>query len=185
MRALAPCLLAAAALCAVALAAPDQQAAPEPAPLTVGVAAPDFTLKDQDGKAHRLGKLRGKRVVLAFYPADMTPGCTLEARSFRDTMAEFRKRRVPVFGVSVQDVASKKAFCDKEGLNYTLLADVGGKVAEQYGVKLPNGLARRITFVVDPKGRIAAVVEKVDVREHGRQVLDVLDKPVVPARAGS
>ncbi|GBC94554.1 Putative peroxiredoxin bcp [bacterium HR16] len=153
-------------------------------PLPQGRPAPDFTLPDQDGKQHRLSAYRGKTVVLAFYPADMTPGCTLEARSLRDTMPEFQQMGVQVFGISVQDVGSKREFCDKEGLNYPLLADVGGKVAKQYGVLMPAGLAQRVTFIIDPSGQIAQVITDVNVQQHGEQVLALLkQQPTVQSSA--
>ncbi len=143
-------------------------------PVPTGRAAPDFTLPDQDGKQHRLSAYRGNTVVLAFYPADMTPGCTLEARSLRDKMDEFRQMGVQVFGISVQDVKSKREFCDKEGLNFPLLADVGGKVAKQYGVLAPAGFAQRVTFIINPQGQIAQVITDVNVNAHGEQVLALL-----------
>lgn len=143
-------------------------------PLPKGHVAPDFVLPDQDGKQHRLSAYRGKTVVLAFYPADMTPGCTLEARSLRDTMPEFQQLGVQVFGISVQDVKSKREFCDKEGLNYPVLADVGGRVAKQYGVLMPAGLAQRVTFIINPAGQIAQVITDVNVQQHGEQVLALL-----------
>ncbi|MGC8784529.1 MAG: redoxin domain-containing protein [Armatimonadota bacterium] len=153
-------------------------------PLPKGHTAPDFTLPDQDGKPHRLSAYRGKTVVLAFYPADMTPGCTLEARSLRDKMNEFRQMGVQVFGISVQDVRSKREFCDKEGLNYPVLADVGGKVAKQYGVLMPAGLAQRVTFIIAPSGQIAQVITDVNVQQHGEQVLALLKlQPTVQSSA--
>ncbi|MCS6829646.1 MAG: redoxin domain-containing protein [Armatimonadota bacterium] len=145
-------------------------------PLPQGQRAPDFTLPDQDGKQHRLSTYRGKTVVLAFYPADMTPGCTLEARSLRDKMTELKQMGVQVFGISVQDVKSKRAFCDKEGLNFSLLADVGGKVARQYGVLMPAGLAQRVTFIISPTGQIAQVITDVNVNAHGDQILALLQQ---------
>lgn len=143
-------------------------------PLPKGRPAPDFTLPDQDSKRHRLSAYRGKTVILAFYPADMTPGCTMQARSLRDKMEEFQQMGVQVFGISVQDVKSKREFCDKEGLNYSLLADVGGKVAKQYGVLAPAGFAQRVTFIVNPQGQVAHVITDVNVNAHGEQVLALL-----------
>lgn len=143
-------------------------------PLPAGKTAPDFALKDQDGRERALASARGRYVALAFYPADMTAGCTLEARSLRDGIGALEKRGVQVFGISVQDVESKRAFCDKESLNYPVLADVGGKVADAYGVKMPAGLAKRVTFVIDPKGQIAKVIDNVDVQAHANQILTAL-----------
>ncbi len=153
-------------------------------PMPSGRPAPDFTLPDQDGKQHRLSAYRGKTVVLAFYPADMTPGCTMEARSLRDKMDEFRQMGVQVFGISTQDVKSKRQFCDKEGLNYPLLADVGGKVAKQYGVLAPAGFAQRVTFIISPQGQVARVISDVNVNRHGEQVLALL-KQQPPAQGAN
>lgn len=143
-------------------------------PLPQGRPAPDFILPDQDGKQHRLSAYHGKTVVLAFYPADMSPGCTLEARSLRDKMRDFQQMGVQVFGISVQDVKSKREFCDKEGLNFPLLADVGGRVAKQYGVLAPAGFAQRVTFIINPQGQIARVISNVNFNAHGEQVLALL-----------
>jgi len=150
-------------------------------PLPQGQRAPDFTLRDQDGKQHRLSAYRGKTVVLAFYPADMTPGCTMEMRSLQSKLSDFQRLGVQVLGISVQDTKSKREFCDREGLTFPLLADVGGKVARQYGVLMPAGLAQRVTFIVNPSGQIAQVIRDVNVNAHGEQVLALLQKqPIVP-----
>ncbi len=151
------------------------------APLQTGKQAPDFSLKDQDGRTRKLSDYRGAPVVLTFYPADMTSGCTLEAHSLRDRMHEFAARGVQVFGISVQDVASKREFCDKDSLNYPLLADVGGKVADAYGVRMPAGFAKRVTFVVDAKGQVAQTIDQVDVQNHAEQVLKALGPAAAPA----
>jgi peroxiredoxin len=145
-------------------------------PLPKGRTAPDFTLPDQDGKRHRLSAYRGKTVVLAFYPADMTPGCTMEMRSLNAALPQFKQMGIQVFGISVQDVRSKREFCDREGLQFSLLADVGGKVARQYGVLAPAGIAQRVTFIIDPKGQISHVITNVNVGAHGEQVLALLGK---------
>ncbi|MDW8104185.1 MAG: redoxin domain-containing protein [Armatimonadota bacterium] len=150
-------------------------------PLPRGRRAPDFTLPDQNGKQHRLSAYRGKTVVLAFYPADMTPGCTMEMRSLQSKLSEFQRMGVQVFGISVQDAKSKREFCEREGLTFPLLADVGGRVAKQYGVLMPAGLAQRVTFVVNPQGQIAHVVTSVNVNAHGEQVLSLLQRqPILP-----
>lgn len=154
-------------------------------PLATGKPAPDFALPDQHGKTHRLSKYRGKTVVLAFYPADMTPGCTLEAHSLSAARADFAKRRIVVFAISVQDVASKRKFCDAENLKHTLLADAGGKTASSYGVLGASGMAQRVTFIVSPKGVIANVIDKVDVRDHARQVLELIPEKKKPERKPS
>ncbi|HEY0074265.1 MAG TPA: redoxin domain-containing protein [Abditibacteriaceae bacterium] len=160
------------------------------AEVSLGAPAPDFALPDQNEKVHKLADYKGKTVVLAFYPADMTPGCTLEARSLNQALSDFGKRGVQVFGVSVQDVASKKKFCELEGLTYPLLADVAKQTAKDYGVLGDNGRARRVTFLIGPDGKVAAIDRKVNTRDHARDVMAwvdalkaekaELDKPVAP-----
>ena len=157
---------------------------------TIGASAPEFALPDQNNVTHKLADYRGKTVVLAFYPADMTPGCTLEARSLNQALTEFGKRGVQVFGVSVQDVESKKKFCELEGLTYPLLADISKQTAKDYGVLGDNGRAKRVTFLIGPDGKVAAIDRKVNTRDHARDVMAwvdalkaekaELDKPVAP-----
>ena len=138
---------------------------------TVGAPAPDFRLQDQDGNWIRLADHKGKWVVLYFYPMDDTPGCTTEACEFRDNIFAFRRLGVTVLGVSVQDVASKKAFATKHGLPFPLLADTDKSVAKAYGVLGVMGVARRETFVIDPQGRIARHYPSVDPKTHSTQLL--------------
>lgn len=160
------------------------------ADVTLGTPAPDFNLPDQNNTKHKLSDYKGKTVVLAFYPADMTPGCTLEARSLNQALADFGKRGVQVFGVSVQDVNSKKQFCDKEGITYPLLADTTKQTAKDYGVLSERGVAKRVTFLIGPDGNVAAVDRKVNTKAHAEDVLNwldalkaekvTIDKPVAP-----
>ncbi len=102
--------------------------------LKEGTAAPNFTANNGDGETVRLKELRGKKVVLYFYPKDDTPGCTKEACSFRDAFADFKKRGIEVLGVSVDSEASHKKFAAKYKLPFTLLADPGHSIADAYGV---------------------------------------------------
>lgn len=163
-------LLAAAAalpLCVGAIAALAQDKTPAApaaaAPATDaatdlrGKPAPAFALPDQNDKMHALGKDRGKWVVLAFYPKDMTAGCTLQNKSYSAHAGEFAAKKAVVYTVSTQDTKSKQDFCKAEGLTHLLLSDVGGKSAAAYGVLLPNGMARRVTFYIDPRGQVAHV----------------------------
>jgi thioredoxin-dependent peroxiredoxin len=156
-------------LCAVALAV----SAAIPAP---GSAAPGFRLQDQDGKWHALEDYRGKWVALYFYPKDATPGCTTEACEFRDNVFAFDKEGAVILGVSVDDVASHKAFAKEHGLPFTLLADPDKAVTKRYGVlKTYMGvmeMARRDTFLIDPQGRIAKHYESVNPEGHSKVVLD-------------
>ena len=143
-----------------------------------GTVAPTFTAKNADGETVRLKDLRGQKVVLYFYPKDDTPGCTKEACSFRDAFADFKKRGIEVLGVSVDSEASHKKFAAKYKLPFTLLADPNHAIADAYGVygekkfmgRTYLGL-KRITFLIDEKGKIKKVFEKVKPEEHARDVL--------------
>lgn len=145
--------------------------------LAVGVTAPDFTLVDQDNKPHTLSSLKGQTVVLAFYPADFTAGCTREAHSLSRAAAAFARRGVKVYGISTQGVESKAAFCEKEGIQYPLLADTDGSVAKLFGVYSPDKkVAQRATFIIGPDGKIASVDNNVQVDAHGANLLAAIDK---------
>jgi peroxiredoxin Q/BCP len=154
----------------------------------VGSAAPSFRLQDQDGKWHQLSDYRGQWVVLYFYPKDDTPGCTTEACSFRDNIFAFRKLGAVILGISVDDAASHKAFAEKHGLPFPLLADPSKVTAKDYGVlKTYMGvmeMARRDTFIVDPQGRVAKHYESVDPDGHTRVVLDDLKALQVAQKTG-
>ena len=157
-----------------ALAA-DEAASPAPQP---GQPAPAFRLQDQGGAWRTLEQYRGQWVVLYFYPKDMTPGCTIEARNFQRDQAAYAARGATVLGVSVDDVNSHKQFCTKESLQFHLLADTDKKVSDAYG-SLNNflvvKLAARHTFVIDPKGKIARVFGDVKPSTHSQEVLAALD----------
>ncbi len=146
--------------------------------LAAGAAAPDFELTDQDGEMHSIEDYRGKWVVLYFYPKDDTPGCTTEACEFRDNIFAFREKDSQILGVSLDDEASHKAFSEKHGLPFPLLADTEGEVADAYGVKskmMGMTVAKRQTFIIDPEGNIAKHYEKVDPEAHSKEVLVDLD----------
>ena len=158
---------------------------------SAGDKAPDVALPDEAGTVHRLSDQRGRWTILYFYPKDDTPGCTIEACEFRDSNETIRERGADVWGVSPQGANSKRAFREKFGLPFTLLADEEHKVAENYGswVEKQNygktywGTART-TFLVDPEGRIARVWPKVKAEGHAAEVLGALDEEQT-ARAGS
>jgi peroxiredoxin Q/BCP len=167
----------------LALAACSQAGAEPPA---VGAAAPAFKLQDQEGKWHSLADYRGQWVALYFYPKDDTPGCTTEACSFRDNVFAFKKEGAVILGISVDDVASHKAFAAKHGLPFTLLADADKAVTKQYGVLRSFGvieIAKRDTFIIDPQGRIAKHYESVDPDGHSKAVLE--DIKALKAAAGA
>jgi peroxiredoxin Q/BCP len=141
-------------------------------------AAPDFTLLDETGAAHKLSEYRGKMVVLYFYPKDDTPGCTTEACSFRDSTVEYTQAGVVVLGVSPDSVESHGKFKQKFHLTFPLLADEGHQVCELYGVwGRKKSMGReydgvfRTTFVIDPQGRIRRVFENVKPDGHSLEVL--------------
>jgi peroxiredoxin Q/BCP len=148
-----------------------------------GDTAPDFILVADDGRDVRLSGLRGKPVVLYFYPKDDTPGCTKEACAFRDRRTEMEERGAVVLGVSPDTVASHGQFRDKYGLNFPLLADPDHQVAESYGAwgektfmgRTSIGI-RRSTFVIDREGKVAKAWRKVSVDGHDEQVLAALAK---------
>src|SRR5512137_1191039 len=154
-----------------------------------GQPAPAFKLQDQDGKWHSLSDYRGKWVALYFYPKDDTPGCTTQACSFRDNVFAFNKEGAVILGISVDDVASHKAFAEKHGLPFTILADSDKAVTKQYGVlKTYMGvmeMARRDTFIIDPQGRVAKHYESVDPEGHSQLVLNDIKALKAAAAAGS
>ncbi len=140
----------------------------------VGAPAPRFALPAQDGSVVDLGELRGRRVVLYFYPKDRTPGCSVEAAAFRDRMATIDSLGAIVLGVSVDDVDSHRQFCQELGLNFTLLSDTAGSVCRAYGALDAEGRALRATFVIDEQGNVRAVFPMVAVQGHVDEVLRVL-----------
>ena len=142
--------------------------------VSVGAAAPEFELSDQNGQLHSLEDYRDQWVVLYFDPKDETPGCTTEACEFRDNIFAFREFNAQVIGVSLDDAESHKAFAENHGLPFPLLADVDGMTSSAYGVKtrmLGMEVARRQTFIIAPDGTIAKHYEKVTPAEHAREVL--------------
>lgn len=147
-------------------------------PLPSGAPAPDFTLPDENGVPRRLSDFRGRPLVLYFYPKDDTPGCTVEACSFRDDYAEYLQADVLVLGISPDSPASHARFKQKHRLPFSLLADEDHKVCEQYGVwgkkqfmgRNHEGVLRT-TFVIDRQGQIAKVFENVRPAEHSAEVL--------------
>jgi peroxiredoxin Q/BCP len=143
----------------------------------VGSAAPTFKLTTNEGKEASLSDFKGKWVVLYFYPKDFTSGCTLEAHNFQRDLEKYTALNAVILGVSVDTAASHKDFCAKEGLNFKLLSDTDAKVSEQYGSVMEyNGskLSARNTFIIDPKGNIAKVFEKVGPSGHSEEVLAAL-----------
>jgi len=138
--------------------------------LKEGDKAPPFTAKDQDGNTVKLSALKGSRVVLYFYPKDDTPGCTKEACSFRDADDVYRKKGIKVYGISTDSEKSHQKFISKFQLPFDLLADTEKEIVEKYGVwgeksmygKKYMGTIRK-TFLIDEKGKIVKLFDKVNV----------------------
>ena len=146
--------------------------------LAVGTKAPDFKTTDQDGKEVRLSALKGKKVVLYFYPRDMTPGCTAEACSLRDNYKALQKAGYVVYGVSTDNEKSHQKFIQKEKLPFQLLADTDKSVHNLFGTWVEKSMygrkymgTARITYLIDEQGLISEVIEKVDTRDHAAQIL--------------
>ena len=146
--------------------------------LKEGDKAPDFAVNDGEGKTVRLKDLKGKKFVLYFYPKDDTPGCTKEACSFRDSFSKFKRRGIEVFGVSLDSEKSHQKFTEKFSLPFRLLADTDRKLSESfgtYGQKKFMGREymgnHRMTFLIDEKGKIKKIFEKVKPEDHAEEVL--------------
>jgi thioredoxin-dependent peroxiredoxin len=155
------------AWCSIALAAGP----------TLGSAAPNFRLQDQDGEWHTLDQYRGKWVALYFYPKDQTPGCTTQACDFRDNIFAFRESGAVILGISVDDVASHREFAEKHGLPFRILADSTRKTATDYGVLTRlfgiMEVAKRETFLINPQGRVAK--HYFDVKPEGHSTVVITD----------
>ena len=149
--------------------------------LSVGTKAPDFTLPDQNGELRKLSDYRGQKVILYFYPKDMTPGCTKQACGFAELYPQFRERGAVVLGISKDSVASHKKFEEKYGLPFTLLADPEKEVIQRYDVwkekklygKVSMGVVRT-TYLIDEEGIIVKADDKVKAAENPAKMLGEL-----------
>lgn len=149
--------------------------------LTLGKAAPDFSLPADGGETISLSSLKGKWVVLYFYPRDDTPGCTKEAIAFTDHIKAFDTHNAIILGVSKDTVAKHDKFKAKHDLKVTLLSDEEGAIIESYGVWVEKNMygkkymgIQRATILIDPEGNVAHIWPKVKVKEHAEDVLSVL-----------
>jgi len=140
--------------------------------IETGGPAPDFTLSDQDGQPVTLSALRGRNVVLYFYPKADTPGCTKQACGVRDHSADYKQANAVVLGISKDPVDDLRKFADKYGLPFTLLSDEGNAVKEQYDA------GKRSTVIVDPEGNVAEVFPSVKPEEHDDLVLGSLRQAI-------
>src|SRR5258705_3764401 len=146
--------------------------------LSAGDKAPDFTTTDQDGNQVKLSDLKGKKVVLYFYPKDMTPGCSAEACDLRDNYRVLQKQGYEVLGVSTDDEKMHRKFIEREKLPFRLLADTNKSVHQKYGTWIEKSMygrkymgTARITFIIDENAIIAEVIGKVDTKNHAAQIL--------------
>ena len=149
--------------------------------LSVGTQAPDFTLSDKDGTSITLSELRGRKVVLYFYPKDNTPGCTRQACAFAGSYAEFKRRGITVIGISKDSTASHQKFAEKYDLPFLLLSDPDRTAIEAYGVWQEKKMAGKVgmgvvrtTFLVDEEGIITAVMPKVKPDTNSAEILALL-----------
>jgi peroxiredoxin Q/BCP len=143
-------------------------------PLAVGTDAPAFTAKDTNGNTVSLSDFAGKKtVVLYFYPKDDTPGCTKQACSFRDAQSEYQGKDVVILGVSADDEVSHQAFTQKYNLNFPLLADSDKSLIKAFDVD-GGGYAKRVTYVIDPNGKITHVDSAVNTTTHASDILAAL-----------
>jgi len=149
--------------------------------LEVGQIAPDFSLHDQEGQVRSLADARGRWVVVYFYPKDDTPGCTKEACAFRDGLPRFDGLNAVVWGVSADDEKAHRKFAEKFGLNFPLLVDPDKGMLEAYGAWVEKSMygkrymgVQRITYLIDPDGKVAKAWPKVKPEEHAEEVAAAL-----------
>jgi len=151
--------------------------------IQAGEKAPEFELPDQDGETVRLSDFGGRPVVLYFYPKADTPGCTTQACGVRDHLPDYESEGAVVLGASPDPVKAVKRFHEKQGLNFTLLADEDHSVADEYGVWVEKSMygktfwgAQRATFIIDPDGTVAHAIPKVSPKTHDEEALAALAK---------
>ena len=146
--------------------------------LKAGDKAPDFTAQNQNGETIKLSDYKGKKVVLYFYPKDDTTGCTAEACNLRDNYSDLKAKGYEVIGVSIDTVKSHDKFVKKYDLPFTLVADPDKKIVEDYGLWAEKSMygrkymgTLRTTFLIDEKGKIEKIIDKVDTKKHAEQII--------------
>lgn len=146
--------------------------------LKAGDRAPAFSGPASDGLTLSLRDFKDRKsLVLYFYPMDNTPGCTREARAFRDAASRFEKHGAAIIGVSTQSIESHKRFVANNELPFPLIADAGGKIAGAYGVLKENGkTAERATFLIDRKGKVRRVWPKVSITGHTDEIVSAIEE---------
>lgn len=150
--------------------------------IQVGQSAPEFNLPDENNLHHTLSEFSGKWLLIYFYPKDDTPGCTIEACSFRDASEQFAEKHAQIVGISVDSVASHKKFAQKHALPFTLLADTEKKTVADYGVWSKKKFMgreymgiNRSSFLIDKSGVVQKVYEKVNPLTHTKEVLSDIE----------
>ena len=149
--------------------------------LEVGNNAPDFSLQNQNDETITLSGLKGKKVVVWFYPKANTPGWTIEGKGFRDEFKKFDSQNIVILGVSADPINKQKNFCDKKGFQYDLLSDESHEMLEAYGVcgkkkfmgREYMGITR-MTYVIDETGKVEHVIEKVKTMSHAKDILEII-----------
>ena len=137
-----------------------------------GQQLPSVSFITEDERKFTSSDLRGQKTILYFYPKDDTPGCTKEACSFRDRMGDYQRAGLRVYGVSLDSPESHRRFREKYKLNFPLLTDEGGEAAKALGVLGDRGVANRVTFLLDPVGRVAKVYPDVSPESHADEILE-------------
>lgn len=137
-----------------------------------GELLPEVDFIAEDGTKVASSDLRGQKTVLYFYPKDDTPGCTKEACAFRDRIEDYERVEIQVYGVSLDSPESHRRFREKHGLNFPLLTDEGGEAAKALGVLSERGVANRMTFLLDPSGRVAKAYPEVSPETHADEILE-------------
>ncbi len=150
--------------------------------LKEGDTAPDFEAIDQNEKTVKLSDFKGKKVILYFYPKDMTPGCTAEAKNLAENYQLLQQKGFEIIGVSADDAGRHRKFIEKYNLPFTLIADTDKKVINAYGVWGPKKFMgktfdgiHRTTFIIDEQGKIIKIIPKVKTKEHAQQILNELE----------
>jgi peroxiredoxin Q/BCP len=151
---------------------------PARGPLAIGSLAPDFSLLDQDKKLRSLSEFKQSYVVVYFYPADETPGCTKQACSIRDSFENFRTKNITVLGISYDSPEHHKKFKQKHNLPFVLLSDSDKKIAKIYGAKRVFFIPypKRKTFVINPNGVICGILPDVEISTHVQDIFGVIEK---------
>ncbi|ABW01076.1 peroxiredoxin [Caldivirga maquilingensis] len=139
-----------------------------------GEEAPNFELSDHNGSTIRLSDYRGRWIVLYFFPKAFTPGCTIETKEFSRLWDELEKMGVTVFGISTDSVETQRKFAEKYGVKFKLLSDHDKNASKAYGVLGLIGMAERVTFIINPEGKVVKVIKGVKPDEHPVKALEYL-----------